>query len=166
MPHTTSRHRTPLGIALLCLVAVSLAGCSRTMTAPPAADPGLIAALTRQADQWDKAIVRKDLAAIASNMTPDFRQIRSNGTVINREVFLRDITSPDLVIDPYTVEDFDLRLYGDVALLCGRTRMTGRYAGKSFTSHYRYIDIYVRRDGQWKVCSVQTTSIPDSKPAQ
>ena len=72
-----------------------------------------------------------------------------------------DLVSPDLQIDPYTVEEFDVRLYGDVALLSGRTRMTGRYEGKPFTSHYRYIDIYVRRDGAWKIVSVQISRIPN-----
>ena len=62
-----------------------------------------------------------------------------------------------LTIDPYTVEDFDVRLFGDVALLSGRTRMTGRFDGKPFTSHYRYIDIYVKRNGAWKIVSVQIT---------
>jgi len=119
-----------------------------------------VAALTQQADQWDKAIIRKDLRAIEGNMTSDFRQIRGSGDVINKEVFLRDITAPDLVIDPYSVEDFDVRLYGNVALLCGRTRMTGHSGGQPFTSHYRYIDTYVREDGHWRVCNVQITSLP------
>ena len=59
--------------------------------------------------------------------------------------------APDLVIHPYGVEDFDVRVYGDCALLCGRTRMTGVYQGKPFQSHYRYVDTYVRQDGKWVV---------------
>ena len=132
-----------------------------------AAAPGdeLVAVLTRQADQWDKDIVRKDAAAIAANMAEDFRQIASDGSVADKAAFLRDITSPELTIDPYTVEDFDLRIYGaegDVAMLSGTTRMTGRYQGEPFTTHYRYIDTYVRRDGRWQVVSVQTTKIRET----
>jgi ketosteroid isomerase-like protein len=59
------------------------------------------------------------------------------------------------------VEEFDVRLLGDTALLSGRTRMTGHYKGKPFTAHYRYIDIYVKRAGTWKIVSVQTSPIPD-----
>ena len=124
-----------------------------------------VAALTRQADQWDKDIVRKDAAAIAANMAEDFRQIASDGSVADKAAFLKDITSPDLVIDPYTVEEFDVRIYGeagDVALLSGSTRMTGRYQGEPFTTHYRYIDTYVRRDGRWQVVSVQTTKVREA----
>jgi len=128
------------------------------MTNPSASDT--VAQLTVQADAWDKAIVRKDRAAIERNMADDFRQIGGSGEVETKTTFVDDLVSPDLVIDPYTVEDFDVRVYGDVALLCGRTRMTGRYQGKPFTSHYRYIDIYVRKDGAWKIVSVQISRIP------
>lgn len=115
--------------------------------------------LKQQADQWDQAIIRKDNDAIAGNMSNDFRHIGRTGEISNKETFLREINSPDLVIDPYIVEDFDIRIYGGCALLCGRTRMTGTYKGKPFQSHYRFIDTYRRDNGQWKVCNVQITSI-------
>jgi ketosteroid isomerase-like protein len=115
--------------------------------------------LAAQADRWDKAIVAKDRAAIESNMADDFRNIDGNGTVADKTTFVRDLMDKDLQIDPYGVEDLEIRLYGDTALLSGRTRMTGRYQGKPFTSHYRYIDTYARRDGKWQVVSVQITKI-------
>lgn len=121
-----------------------------------------IAQLTRQADEWDKAIVRKDRAAIEANMADDFRQIDGSGNLETKQSFVDDVVSPQLTIDPYVVEDFEVRLYGDTALLSGRTRMTGRYEGKAFSSHYRYIDIYVKRDGRWKIVSVQISKIPPS----
>jgi ketosteroid isomerase-like protein len=145
------------------LLALLLVGSPVHGADPP--DKALIAKLTAQADAWDKAIVRKDRAAVAANMSEDFRQIDKAGNVETKASFLDGVLSPDLEIDPYTVEDFDVRVYGDVALLSGRTRMTGRYQKKPFTSHYRYIDIYVRgRDG-WRIVSVQISPIP-TPPAQ
>lgn len=141
----------------LLLALASVAGLAQ---AAPAAD--LAARLQAQADAWDRAIVAKDRAAIEANMAADFRQIDGHGNVETRASFVDSLVSPDLVIDPYTVEDFDVRVYGDTALLSGRTRMTGRYQGQPFKSHYRYIDIYVKqRDGAWKIVSVQISRIPD-----
>jgi len=120
-----------------------------------------IVELTAQADRWDKAIVRKDRQAIESNMTEDFRQIDGQGNVETKQPFVDDLMSSDLTIDPYTVEDFDVRLYGDVALLSGQSRLTGMYQGRKFSSHYRYIDIYVRKAGEWKVVSVQISKFPN-----
>jgi len=146
-------------LASAVMVMALLQACSPMPNTPPPDTPAIVAALTAQADAWDKAIVRKDRRAIEANMADDFRQIDGAGNVETKASFVADIVSPDLSIDPYTVEDFDVRLYGDVALLCGRTRMTGTYQGKPFTSHYRYIDIYVKRDGAWKIVSVQISRI-------
>ncbi len=57
-------------------------------------------------------------------MWPDFRQIDGSGNVSTREEFLAELVSPDLKINPYTVEDFQIRHYGDVALLSGVSRLT------------------------------------------
>lgn len=118
-------------------------------------------ALKAQADAWDAAIVRKDRAAIEVNLATEFRQIDGYGNVEDRATFVAGLMSPDLEIDPYGVEDFEIRFYGDVALVTGRTRMTGRFRGEPFTSHYRYTDTYVRRDGVWKVAQVQITKIAE-----
>jgi len=122
-----------------------------------------IGTLTHLSDAWDKAIVRKDQKAIADNMAEDFRMIDGRGDVSAKQAFVADIMDPKLTIDPYTVEEFSVRLYGDTALLSGRTHMTGQYDGKPFTSDYRYIDIYVRKGGAWKIVNVQITKFPKNE---
>ncbi|MCH8621797.1 nuclear transport factor 2 family protein [Undibacterium sp. TS12] len=146
-------------VAVVSLV-VSLFPVQAAEIASNAKQAAIIAELTRQADAWDKAIIRKDRAAIEANMAEDFRQIDGEGDVETKASFVNGLVSAKLEIDPYTVEEFDVRLYGNVALLSGRTRMTGRYDGKPFKSHYRYIDIYAQRDGKWQIVSVQISKIP------
>jgi ketosteroid isomerase-like protein len=148
-------------IAAILLVALATTVSQQGNAANPASAmlADTVAQLTRQSENWDKAIVRKDKAAIANNMAEDFRQINSGGEVADKAAFVRDITAEDLTIDPYTVEDFNVRIYGDVALLSGRTHMTGHEAGKAFKTQYIYIDIYRRVGGKWLVCSVQTTRL-------
>ena len=158
-------HSTGFMLLLAALFAF-LPGCTDQQSDRAAEVESLAAQLSAQADSWDKAIVRKDRAAIEANMTENFRQIDGAGNVKTKSTFVSSIVSPDLEIDPYTVEDFEIRFYGDVALLSGRTRMTGRYQGSSFTSHYRYIDIYVRRRKDWRIVSVQITRMPDEAPAE
>jgi ketosteroid isomerase-like protein len=136
----------------------ALALAAGVQASPPA---HLVAQLKAQADAWDQAIIRKDRAAIERNMADDFRQIDGRGHVETKASFVEGLVSPDLVLDPYTVEDFEVRLYGDTALVSGRTRMTGKYQGQAFNSHYRYIDVYVKRGGAWKIVSVQISRIPE-----
>ena len=153
-----------------CVLRRSLAGLvlivmSAACTVPPRADAAasaqaqVRAELKALADAWDAAIVRKDRAAIEANMAEDFRQIDGQGTVESRKSFVDDLMVPELQIHPYRIEDFEIRLYGETALVSGRTRMTGTHQGKPFASHYRYIDVYVRRDGSWKIVSVQISKM-------
>ena len=122
-----------------------------------------VAQLTRLSNEWDKAIVARNEAAIGANMAEDFRQIDGYGNLETKKSFVAGIVDPKLSIDPYSVEEFEVRLYGDTALLSGRTHMTGKYDGKPFESNYRYIDIYVRTAGAWKIISVQITKLPPPK---
>lgn len=166
-PYTRAMNRSFSRIAGRVLVAAMVAGPASSFADPStSAHDAAVKSLTAQADAWDKAIVRKDRAAIEGNMAEDFRQIDRAGNVETKKSFVDGLMSADLVIDPYTVEDFDVRLYGDVALLCGRTRMTGKYEGKPFTSHYRYIDIYVRKGNAWKIVSVQISPMAAAPTAQ
>lgn len=146
----------------VALAALMLATAAFAHAAPP---PKLLAQLKAQSDAWDQAIIKKDRAAIEANMAADFRQIDGRGNIETKASFVEGLVSPDLVIDPYTVEDFEVRVYGDTALLSGRTRMTGKYEGQAFKSHYRYIDIYVKRGGAWKIVSVQISRIPEPDKA-
>lgn len=146
------RHCATVAMALAC----GLQACAVN----PTQLPDDRAVLTAQAHAWDLAIVGKDRSAIEANMADDFRQIDGQGHVESRQSFVDDLLSPDLVIHPYRVEDFEIRLYGDVALLSGRTHMTGTFRSKPFASRYRYIDVYARRGAAWKIVSVQISPLP------
>ena len=160
MSARTGRSRL-LQTLVLGLTVLLLVGCQGRTPEPAHSLDALRARLVAQAEAWDRAIIHKDREAIEANMADDFRQINKLGRFTDRETFIEGLMDSALVIDPYTVEDFDLRLYGDMALLCGRTQMTGSWAGEPFTSHYRYIDVYARQGEDWKVVSVQITAMAD-----
>ena len=148
--------RRLINAALVLALALPFAA-STTRAADRKADE---AELTKLSNNWDQVIVAKQEKAIADNMAADFRIIDGRGNVENKTQFVAGVMDPKLTIDPYTVEDFEIRFYGDVALLSGRTLMTGKFDGETFTSNYRYIDIYAKRDGAWKIVSVQITRFP------
>lgn len=119
-----------------------------------------IAALKTQAAAWDDAIVHKQRGAIEANMAPEFLHIGEDGTLSDRTAFLDAILSEHLSIAPYAMDGLQVRMFGDAALLTGTTRMRGAWRGKPFSSHYRFTDTYVRRDGAWRVVHVQITALP------
>ena len=143
---------------LLVLVNALLTGCT-----PPI---GVFSDIEHQriktqADAWDVAIVRKDAAKVEANLSDDFLHIDVNGNMADKEQFMAAILSPDLVMKPYVVDEFTLRVFGDTALVHGATVMTGTYKGVPFRSHYRFTDTYFREAGEWRLVNVQTTRIND-----
>lgn len=148
-----------VSLRIVALACALQAGCA---TAPSRAGDDTVALLTRQAVAWDRAIVRKDRDAIAANMDDGFRQIDSDGGWHDKAGFLAGILDPRLTIAPYTVEDFEIRILGDSALLTGTTDLHGTWDGQPFRTHYRYTDVYAKRDGVWRVVNVQTTRIAET----
>ena len=52
-----------------------------------------------------------------------------------------------------------VRLHGDVAIVTGRSVLAGRAEGRDVSVTQRYTDIYVKRDGRWRVVASQGTEI-------
>jgi hypothetical protein len=76
--------------------------------------------------------------------------------VLDRAAFLRNAAQPPDVAD-YKLQEVGVRICGesrDVALVQA-TGLFTRADGSTGTS--RYIDVYVRRTGEWKTVSAQIT---------
>jgi ketosteroid isomerase-like protein len=52
-----------------------------------------------------------------------------------------------------------VRLLGDVAVVTGRSVSAGRFEGRDINVTQRYMDIYVRHDGRWRVVASQGTQV-------
>jgi len=63
---------------------------------------------------------------------------------------------------PMTKAEIDVdrvRLLGDVAIVTGQSLAAGLVDGRDVTVRQRYTDIYVRRDGRWRIVASQGTEI-------
>ena len=57
-------------------------------------------------------------------------------------------------------DEYDIRPYGDIAILIGRWRAKGKNNGHDFDYAARFISVYVNRDGRWQMLTSQSTTIP------
>ena len=158
------RLESAMQLSIVVLALNMLVAGSSCAVAPIAVrrEEAVIETLRQQVDAWDRAIVAKDRDRIAANMAEDFRQIDRAGAVHDKDAFLRAILDTRLEMEPYTVEELDIRLHGETALVMGRTRMHGRYDGQPFSTHSRFVDVYVLDDGEWRIVNVQITGIGEA----
>jgi ketosteroid isomerase-like protein len=86
----------------------------------------------------------------------NFICIEPSGQIFDRAAFLEAAAQPVVGLVYFHVEDVEVRLFGDFAQITARTPY--KYDnGKEGVS--RYIDCWMKRDGQWKAISAQITRI-------
>ena len=75
-----------------------------------------------------------------------------------------DTTGPK--IESIQSEDVQVRVHGDTAILIGRANVKGRFPdGPDITGPYRYMRVFVKQQGQWRLVATQITGIQPATPA-
>jgi len=64
------------------------------------------------------------------------------------------------VIPEFTLEDVQVRIFDDMALIVAKTRDKTMKDGQWTTGETRYTDTYIKEKGEWKCVQVQLTRMP------
>ena len=115
-------------------------------------------ALINLEKKWNEAYRKKDVATLNSILADDIIIIYGDGT---RATKSEDIASigVDEQIESSTLDDFQVRVYKDTAVVMSRLTSSGVRHGKKFNAQFQYIDVYRRRDGRWQCVITQNTRI-------
>ena len=92
-------------------------------------------------------------------MDPDYLQIDARGRALNKEQILASFRSGERYWAEANSDEHLVRVYGNMAVVVGRWRARGENAGRSFDYQARYVSVWVRRDGGWRMVSDQSTPI-------
>ena len=117
------------------------------------------AELVRLANEWDRAMVTNDAAAIGRYMGDEWVIIGADGSVDSREKFLDLVRRGIVTHDVMESHDLDVRVYGDAAVVIARGVSGGRYHGQAFLLDERVSSVFVRRDGAWRCVSTHLSSL-------
>ena len=83
-----------------------------------------------------------------------------SGAVADRAALTAALAERVLEFERVEVIERAGRHYGDTAILVGRTRMAGSFAGAAFTAASRYTHVFVRgADTRWRLANAQGTQI-------
>jgi ketosteroid isomerase-like protein len=115
-----------------------------------------------------RAVVEGDRAFYERVLADDFTHTSHSGVFKTRAQFMaenkfdekKDVESGRTRYDAYDVDDLAIRIYGDTAVVTGRTSPKGRTAqGQPITGQYRYLRVWVKRQGRWQAVAFQGTRI-------
>lgn len=88
------------------------------------------------------------------------------GSVTGRDEFIAGVRAGIAQFRRIEVGERDVRRWGDVTVIVGRTQMAGAIAGSDFSVASRYTHVLVAADRNWKLVSAQGTQIDESTRTQ
>jgi ketosteroid isomerase-like protein len=108
---------------------------------------------------WDAAFVKKDVRFIERVLADEFVATYGDGRRGDKAAEMAETLDFDQQVDSAVLDGFRVRIYGDTALVWFSRHMTGPKAGKITSVTYRFVDVFVKRDGRWQCVSSQSTRV-------
>ena len=137
--------------AVLCLDGVLAAASAQVRRVR--SDQEIIEELERD---WDAAFQRKDIDFIDSILADDFVATYTDGHRGDKAIEKHNTSAFNQRIDESALSDFEIRIYGDTAIAWFNKTVVGPVKGVRTEIVYRFMDVWVQRDGNWLCVASQS----------
>ena len=89
----------------------------------------------------------------------DYTFITLRGELRTKAEIVQGFKSGSFHYDSREISDLKVRVYGNTAVVTGRSIQKGKENGKDYSGDYRFTRVYVTQDGRWQTVALQTTLI-------
>lgn len=110
-------------------------------------------------DSRNAAILNGDVAALDQMTSEDYTFITLRGELRTKEEILKGFKSGSFKYESRTISDLKIRLYGDTAIVTGRSTQKGVENGKDYSGAYRFTRVYVKQHDRWLTVALETTIV-------
>ena len=107
----------------------------------------------------NQAVLHSDVATLDRMTSDDYTFITLRGELRTKSDILKGFASGSFHYDSRQVSDLKVRVYGDTAIVTGRSVQKGMENGKDYSGDYRFTRVYVKENGHWLTVALQTTLI-------
>ncbi len=145
-------------IAVLVIAASSLA-TGQTLSGNANRDSRAEQSVRQLENELIEAQMRGDTTVFGRILADDFTGTNAFGTVANKAEVLNLYRTGSIKRESVSLDDVNVRVYGDTAVVTGRATLKGQFTGQDTTGKFRYTRVYVKRNGRWQVVAWQATRI-------
>jgi ketosteroid isomerase-like protein len=145
--------RTPFCCVLLVLSTLTVAGAQDQAVQ---SDQEILTQLERD---WDAAFHRKDVRFIETILADEFMVTYGDGSRGDKAKELALAAEFNQQIDSSTLDEFIVKIYGDTAVVGFTQHLVGPSQGRRLELSFRYLDVFVLRDGKWQCVASQSTKV-------
>lgn len=132
----------------LCLVPLLMAAvlgvCAELRAGPP--DTPLIAL----EQSWNEAELRNDPMAVRLILAEDFVITQPDGSRMDKNQFLESVQDTSTHYDLLVSQDFQVRVFGQTAVVTGSYHEKGKTRGKAFDRWGRFTDTWIFVNNTWR----------------
>lgn len=131
---------------------------------PPSNEADTVALIKKLENDRIQAGVRKDVALVEAATADEYLQIDWDGKVLDKAATLARIKSSSIQLQSNTLDELDVKVYGNTAVVRGLATRKGTMDGRDISTAIRYTRVYANRDGRWQVVQFQQTRVaPDNR---
>ena len=95
-------------------------------------------------------LVKRDTKALNELLAPEWKVILSDGSSLTREQLLMYLEGGKLTFSESAVDQLEVRVYGDAAVVNGVSASKGAWENNDFSARERFTDVLIRKDGKWR----------------
>jgi ketosteroid isomerase-like protein len=122
-------------------------------------DTDAVSELTRIEERLVKSWVDGDRDAVDAVLANDWSVIDMSGRVLSKAQVMKEFSSGDRRIESGSIDDLKVQVFGEFAVVTGRTALTGSYQGKQANVVQRFTDVFAKRNGSWQAIASQGTEV-------
>jgi ketosteroid isomerase-like protein len=157
-----------IGLAMATLCACDRGAQNTISPSSPIGAPGNEASedvekkIVQLERDWGDALAKRDLVALDRILGDDHSVITKDGSVLTKaQELAKHSESADALFD---LEPMKVRIFGDAAVVTGGHREKSQYNGRDTSGHYRWMDVFVKRNGRWQAVASELTRVEEGKP--
>ena len=115
--------------------------------------------LMKMEQEMEDAIVKGDTSVWDKYTVDNASFTDPGGMMTNKAETMAMFKSGDLKIESTKIHDMKVQMFGNTAIVTYRTIDKGMYKGKDISGEYRWMDVFTKMGGKWKIIGGQGTTI-------
>ena len=118
-------------------------------------------------NRYIEAEENRDTAFLDKILADDFFALNPQGKLLNKAGQLENLKRPDRTLKVLNARETHVQFYahGEVAVLTEHVTVDGMDKGKPFGGEYRFLRVFAKQNGNWKVVLAQGAPMPDQAAA-
>jgi ketosteroid isomerase-like protein len=118
-------------------------------------------------NRYIEAEENRDMAFLDKILADDFFALNPQGKLLNKEQQLENLKRPDRTLKVLNPRETKVQFYGDgkVAILTEHVTVDGTDKGRPFGGEYRFLRVFAKQNGEWKVVLAQGSPMPEQPAA-